>query len=473
MHSGVDTMTFEACDLHAVITGVDFQVRGYYSVESGRCDLDPVSIDFWVEGGDHTVGDGFLTIEDDSFLVFQPVPPDTFEDGDTISVCLLQASDMCGGRLFDPVCWEFYVDLTTPKLLFEFPLPESEIIGDTTPSVRFYVYDSLSGLASHDDIVVVLQDTLEFPLSGPGFSFDGDTARFSSEEAGVSWHPGDTVEICLRVPDNPDYCPPNVLDTCWSFILMYISHTLSILDTSAHSGDTVDVSVVIDSVQYPVITRIRATFRFDPARLVPLGVALDPTYLSGWTVDEVDTDYSAASLTVDMHGSSAIPDGALGRLFWIRSVVPESARGGDFCAMRFDSLTFNGGGYPIAERQNGFFLVLWTTDDWLMPIILNDKTYSRENLDLAIGGVSFGTSGYQPGLDLVLVPSPATVRAYITIDDPDYSYITMLKRSVSISKMSSSPSTACLPRRIQSSSRLRTFGGDLNSTSSSARINRK
>jgi len=41
------------------------------------------------------------------------------------------------------------------------------------------------------------------------------------------------------------------------------------------------------------------------------------------------------------------------------------------------------------------------------------------------------------------------------------------------SKISSSPSTACLPSRIQRSSQFLTFGGDLNSTSSSARIKRK
>jgi len=190
----------------------------YYAVDSleatataSSCPIDTTSIDFTVEGVHYSVGEGYLTFTDDSVLTWTPIPPDTFEDGDTVSVCLMSADDTCGGTLELPVCWNFYVDLTPPAIWGISPPPDS-VVFDSLSSVRFCIFDSLSGLDT---------STIEV-------SFDGTLAERSITWVRDHWVvvavpesslTGDSVRICISATDTTDYCEDNILDTCFTIYI--------------------------------------------------------------------------------------------------------------------------------------------------------------------------------------------------------------------------------------------------------------
>jgi len=156
---------------------------------------------------------GHVHIENDTLIVFTPIPPDTFENGDTIEVCLANAADTCG-VVFDslPFCWTFLVDLTPPVVEFVSPTPETVII-EPLPTIELCLFDSLSGLDTSSIALTVDGDLVDAAI----ITSDTCATVLWTLETPLQW--GDTVVFCVTATDSTDYCDDNILDTCFTFYL--------------------------------------------------------------------------------------------------------------------------------------------------------------------------------------------------------------------------------------------------------------
>ncbi|RKZ33146.1 hypothetical protein DRQ33_04705, partial [bacterium] len=176
-------------------------------------EIDTNSIQFTVNGSTYTITNPELTWDGDSMLTFTPIAPDTFQNADTITACLISAGDTCGGMLDSSFCKIFFVDLTPPVVFNINPPPDTTIL-DTLPEISFNVLDSLSGVDT--SLFVFYVDSVEY------------TPSISSDSIGwqINWTPpapfgrGDTVVVCISVSDTTLYCANNVLDTCWVFYIL-------------------------------------------------------------------------------------------------------------------------------------------------------------------------------------------------------------------------------------------------------------
>ena len=174
--------------------------------------VDDSSIVLTVNGTDYTV-DGAILSFDGETLRYSPTIP--FTDGEHIDVCLDSACDIHSNCIDSPTCWSFDIDLSPPSVWNEFP---SGTIDSIPVYAGFNLDDSLSGLDSSSLSIRIIfnGDTFELSLDS-GLIVFGDS--FSFDISGLDFSPGDTVYICVNANDSPDYCPPNTLDTCWSFII--------------------------------------------------------------------------------------------------------------------------------------------------------------------------------------------------------------------------------------------------------------
>ncbi|RKZ30777.1 hypothetical protein DRQ36_04250, partial [bacterium] len=209
-HGEVDTLEIMGFNAGG-IAGMLFEL---YVICSSPCcgEIDSLSIDFTINGVHYGVTDGEIIWDGDSTLVFTPIPPDTFRDGDTIIACVENAVDTCGGVLDSVVCVEFFVDLS-PPVIWDIVPPPDTIITDTLPNISFHLFDSITGV---DTSSIVF--TVEALPESPTVVWDGASWL-------VEWTPasafsrGDTVDICVTVTDTTDYCPDNRLDTCWQIYI--------------------------------------------------------------------------------------------------------------------------------------------------------------------------------------------------------------------------------------------------------------
>ncbi|RKZ35011.1 hypothetical protein DRQ33_00870 [bacterium] len=174
--------------------------------------VDDASISLNVNGTDYHIDDPQLTFDGET-LRFVPSP--VWIDGEYIDVCLDSVCDVHYNCLESPVCWSFDIDLSTPHFWAEFPTGEI----DSIPLYAgFHLQDTLSGLDSSSVIanIIFSGDTTSLSLDS-GLVVSDDSIWF--DLSGYDFAPGDTVQICVHAQDNPDYCDPNVLDTCWMFMI--------------------------------------------------------------------------------------------------------------------------------------------------------------------------------------------------------------------------------------------------------------
>ena len=198
------------------------------------CDSDSICIFFEDENGiltssisfeictgtDCTDCDTFTTVspeihglaEWDDSVEFWFIPSVLFDDGDTICVHILTASDSLGNTIDDGIADSmiFYIDYSSPALWGEYP---SDELGTIPTIAGFHLADSLSGLDISSVSVIVISGADTIILA---YSNDDDSFWISLE--GIEFSPSETVQICISADDSPDLCEPNVLDTCWTFI---------------------------------------------------------------------------------------------------------------------------------------------------------------------------------------------------------------------------------------------------------------
>jgi len=196
--------SWSACDDQAIIV--------YIFDDSG---VETTSIRFTVNGTEHYVGDGWLTYIDDT-LVYSPSP--LWTDGEHIHCCLDSVCDVFGNVPDSlPICWDWDVDLTPPVFSGEVPAPGSTV-PEASPTVEFDLEDFLSGLAD-GSVTITINDSITVTLSDGAVSWVPPHVTVSLGALGLIFETGDTVEICVHAEDSPDYCDPNELDTCWSFMV--------------------------------------------------------------------------------------------------------------------------------------------------------------------------------------------------------------------------------------------------------------
>ncbi|MBN1755930.1 gliding motility-associated C-terminal domain-containing protein [bacterium] len=188
--------------------------------------IDTTTIELFVEAEFYDISHEWLTFEYDSLLIFQP-PAAYWIDAQVVEVVLARADDIYGFPLDDSLSWSFIIDLSPPVLTNPSPFTD-DVVADSTPLLSFDLADSLSGLD---------ESTLELTIGGytvsigdPGVSWDGSHFELDCETAGITFRDNDTVTVCLYAEDSPDYCDPNILDTCWTFVVVLAGPIATILE---------------------------------------------------------------------------------------------------------------------------------------------------------------------------------------------------------------------------------------------------
>jgi len=144
-------------------------------------------------------------------LIFCPPSGSPWVNNQLVTVTLRSISDEYGNALSSPITWSFRVDLEPPTLDSLIP-----VCGDTaftvSPRISFFSTDNLAGVDRDRSYIVLDGDTFYF--THPAFSISGGRYVFSCLEAGLRWHDGDIMHMCIHIADGVDLCGPNAVDSC-------------------------------------------------------------------------------------------------------------------------------------------------------------------------------------------------------------------------------------------------------------------
>jgi len=179
-----------------------------YSVNNG-------SIHLRIEGNDFMLSDTNLSYIGDTLLQFYP--PAALPE-DEINVTLWGVTDGAGNPLAgDSLVFSFFTDYTPPYLTSGSPAP-GEVVSDTEVVITVGLSDD--GSSVRDSSITINVTGAALTLADGCMDWDGSTATLTLTDCDIIFTDGDTVDICVRASDNPDYCPPNAMsDTCWFFIV--------------------------------------------------------------------------------------------------------------------------------------------------------------------------------------------------------------------------------------------------------------
>ncbi|MBN2542969.1 gliding motility-associated C-terminal domain-containing protein [bacterium] len=251
--------TFSACtDEHIVL----------YLEDDDGVDVSTIELEITsnITGVSTYTVDGITLVWDDS-LIFYPSP--AWVDGETLTACLTAADDSIGNTLEEaPVCWTFYIDLSSPVFWNESPA-DGEVITDLSPIVSVNIVDLISGLDVGSIHFTI--DAVDYYISHSAVSWDDETLSIDFAEAGIYLSGCDTIDICVHAEDIPDYCNPNVGDFCWTFYIacggpvgiqiappasIYSSCedqeiVIAIIDSNGVDESTIELEVGGDIYSYP------------------------------------------------------------------------------------------------------------------------------------------------------------------------------------------------------------------------------
>ncbi|MBN1754767.1 gliding motility-associated C-terminal domain-containing protein [bacterium] len=143
-------------------------------------------------------------------------PPVSWNDGDLVTIGVLEAMDSLGNTLADVYSWQFQVDLIPPQFSNEEPPPLS-VVDTTQPLLSVELYDSIAGVDTASIVLYVYGETI--PYGSPGMSYTDDRLIFDPVIYGIAFEDVETLDICLEAADEPDWCDPNLGYWCWSIII--------------------------------------------------------------------------------------------------------------------------------------------------------------------------------------------------------------------------------------------------------------
>ncbi len=165
-------------------------------------------------------------------------PSALWNHGDVVEVCVW-AEDNLGNPCDDWVCRTYMIDLEPPEVVDITPLPGISI--SATPTFDIELIDDASGI-DPSSITVSLNGNTYTP--GDGYlTWDGSTIYLDPE---ITFAQGDTLTLCLdSIADMPDLCEPNVLDSCWIYLVEVLpdmrtdDSLVSVTPSEIFEGDTV------------------------------------------------------------------------------------------------------------------------------------------------------------------------------------------------------------------------------------------
>ncbi|RKZ32998.1 hypothetical protein DRQ33_04920, partial [bacterium] len=139
-------------------------------------------------------------------------------DGWNVCANVLYAMDSLGNDIFDHGHIDsFYVmlDYSAPEVSSYSPIAD-DTIDIANPEICVQLADVHSGI----DIptISLIINGVEYSDGDIGFSWDGSSACFDADEAGIWWTGGSVVDVCVNAFDNNCACP-NELDSCWYFVI--------------------------------------------------------------------------------------------------------------------------------------------------------------------------------------------------------------------------------------------------------------
>ncbi|MBN2541894.1 gliding motility-associated C-terminal domain-containing protein [bacterium] len=204
--------TFSACDPESILI---------YLIGTDTL-IDQSTIELSVNSVLYHTSDEQLRYEGDTMLIFNPDP--AWENADTVRVILLHAIDYNGVDLGTALNWRFTLDYS-PPMVWDFDPPCGSTIFTDHFMVDLKVYDSLSGLNESELIFISLgSDT--FRIGDACLTWTDDSMlHFDPICAGYEFVHGSVFSYCIHSEDTPDYCEPNVWDTCCAY---YISMECSL-----------------------------------------------------------------------------------------------------------------------------------------------------------------------------------------------------------------------------------------------------
>ncbi len=147
-------------------------------------------------------------------------PMSFWSSGDTIELCLVDASDSFGVHIDDTVCVGFVVDLEPP--VFADLVPTGGV-ATTSPIISLRLWDEIAGLDL--DSIAMFIDGMEVDPT-----LTGDTLRFDPADSGMSWLGGDTVTVCVSAADLALYCGANSDSICWEFYISTGGPVINVLE---------------------------------------------------------------------------------------------------------------------------------------------------------------------------------------------------------------------------------------------------
>jgi len=405
-----ETGVWSACNPQEIRIGI-------YDDDAG---VDANTIEMIVNGTHHALpGDTLMFFANDT-LTFTP-PVDFFSSGDSVFYKLIEANDLGGCTLSTPVSSWFRVDLDPPQFSANYPA-DWEILGSTPESIKINIVDLHSGVdPSKVGFVVNGSDT--HYLGSPGVTYSGGVLRFSPRGI-YDWTKGDTIEICAIAADRvrPEYCGPNQSEFCWNFTVDYLY--LYFVDTIVNPGDTIRYTLFCDDPYRFRITNFELTIAYNPSVVTINDILTTGTAAQGFSVS---WDTSGGILRIVGAGSERMPHNI--KFIDLLVQARNDAVGGSFTPMIIRNAVLNRG-YIGYYKDDGTILLRWHQVQWMHHLIFTgyakDGGY-LEQTALTIGCANAATNGYDPAIDLLILPPPPTkTEAYLAINDPAHPAITRL-----------------------------------------------
>ncbi|MBN1755845.1 hypothetical protein JW877_06485, partial [bacterium] len=147
-------------------------------------------------------------------IIIFPVPVE-LEHGDSVILNLAPVYDIYeNGSL--PIQWRFYADQRPPAISHISP-SHAAVVRDLYQRIGGTIIDDDAGVNRDSSRIMI--GTNNYPLSSPAVSWFSDSFFFDPVLAGVMFHGGDTVNVCISGADNAKYCGANRSDTCFMFLI--------------------------------------------------------------------------------------------------------------------------------------------------------------------------------------------------------------------------------------------------------------
>jgi len=349
--------------------------------------------------------------------------PGEFRTGDTVRYAVVDARDLGGCGLQEPRGGWYIVD-RQPPMFSNYQPPLNATIGGMPSEVSVVITDQHSGVDVTSPYFI-FNGTDTFTLDDPSVTFDGRILRFVPPP-GYRWSFGDSIEVCVHADDrvSPQYCGPNHGVDCWHFFIDYLRLTLP--DTVVPPNASVAYPIKCSDPSRFNITHFDLRISYCTDIFDVYSVYTGGTASRGFIVS-----WDTAGGILHINGYKAFPmvsSDVFIKLFLKTKDVP----GGYYSPMRFVSVSLNHGEVGYATFD-GMLMIKFEPAQWLHPLIFTGKTATGylEPTTITIGAADGATDGYDPTLDLLILPPPPTkTDVYSLISDPDYPSVTRLGRDI-------------------------------------------